>query len=468
MRHEHRLVRHVGCCLSSAALIAMMATSASAQASGEGTAGRATGPSGWVNPLEKRYLSGAPLNVCDQGSFFVGGVPKVTNFAASAVAEGVPQQIIIGQAYVQFQIPTRRRGWPLIMVHGSTHTGAALDATPDGREGWFAYAVRNNLATFVVDQPGRGRSGFDQSVLHEARVTGNPSLIPTIGRITDNGAWTTWFGHLLPTGSNILTGTLIRHGDPGDPDPAEDPANPSQAHGNYLPAYPIPPVPNSISPKIEARVGAIGPAPNPANNTYLALQYYKQLVPNGEATLPGSVCATCVPTTVGPADTWSPLALAELVEGLGGAIVSPHSQSGSQVFHMVRILKERGKLHLVKGLLIPESGGTNLAAAGLTGSDFDRIPFLLVNGDYRPLTTRQTNYAAVAAMNASPTRAVGRAVVMDLDAPEFRGRINGTTHMMMLGTNHLEDFDLMLDWANKNIPNQPKEVTCRPESEPSS
>ena len=42
------------------------------------------------------------------------------------------------------------------MVHGSTHTGAALDATPDGREGWFPYAVRNGLATFVVDQPGRG------------------------------------------------------------------------------------------------------------------------------------------------------------------------------------------------------------------------------------------------------------------------------------------------------------------------
>ena len=38
--------------------------------------------------------------------------------------------------------------------------------------------------------------------------------IPAFGRITDNGAWTAWFGHLTPAGSNILTGTLIRHGDP--------------------------------------------------------------------------------------------------------------------------------------------------------------------------------------------------------------------------------------------------------------
>lgn len=409
---------------------------------------------GWLGePLQNRYLTGKPLSICDQGAFFVGGVPKVTTFAASAVTEGPPQQITIGQAYVQFQVPEKRRRWPLVMVHGSTHTGAALDATPDGREGWYAYAVRNNLATFIVDQPGRGRSGFDQSVLHEARIKGNLSLIPTIGRITDNGAWTTWFGHLLPAGSNILTGTLIRHGDPGDPDPAEDPANPSEAHGDYAPAYPIPPVPNSIDPRIQARAGAIGPPPNPANNTYLALQYYKQLVPNGEATLPGSICPTCVPTTVSPADTWSPRALAELVEGLGGAIVSPHSQSTSQVFHMVRILKERGKLHLVKGIIVPEGGGTNLAATGLTGSDFDTIPFLLVNGDYRPLATRQVNRAAVAAMNASGSRVVGPALALDIEDPQFAGQLNGTTHMNMLGTTNLALFDFFLEWASENIDN---------------
>ena len=34
----------------------------------------ATSASGWVNPLKHRYVQGE-LNVCDQGSFFVGGVP---------------------------------------------------------------------------------------------------------------------------------------------------------------------------------------------------------------------------------------------------------------------------------------------------------------------------------------------------------------------------------------------------------
>jgi len=49
--------------------------------------------------------------------------------------------------YVQFEIPEKRRQWPLIVMHGSSHTGACLEATPDGREGWLPYAVRRyNLA----------------------------------------------------------------------------------------------------------------------------------------------------------------------------------------------------------------------------------------------------------------------------------------------------------------------------------
>ena len=177
----------------------------------------ASSASAWENPLENPYLD-EPLEVCDQGSFFVGGVPKVTKYAAGPTA-GDPQQITIGQAYVQFQVPKTRRQWPIVFVHGSSHTGAALDSTPDGKEGWHSYAVRHNLASFVMDQPGRGRSGFDQSVLHEAKATGNWDMVPTFGRVTDNGAWTQWFGHIV-AGSTIMDGKMIRHGDPGDPDPA--------------------------------------------------------------------------------------------------------------------------------------------------------------------------------------------------------------------------------------------------------
>jgi hypothetical protein len=68
-----------------------------------------TGASGWKNPLVHSYTNG-PLDICDQGTFHVGGVPKVTPYSDSNDI-GVPQQNIIGQMYVTFQIPKKRREW---------------------------------------------------------------------------------------------------------------------------------------------------------------------------------------------------------------------------------------------------------------------------------------------------------------------------------------------------------------------
>ena len=415
-------------------------------------------PTDPVNPMTKRFVQGKALDICDEGALFIGGVPKVTNYLNSATAVGAPDQIIIGKMYVQFQIPTKHRKWPLVMIHGSGYTGSALDATPDGREGWLPYSVQNNLSTFVVDQAGRGRSGFDQSVLHEARVTNTLSLIPTIGG-GGSSIWTSWFGHITPAGTNILTGTMIRHGDAGDPDTAET-NPPSEGHGNYPPAYPIPPVDRSIDPNILARAGAIGPAPNPVNNSYLALNTYKWVVPNSETTLPTSFCGTCTPQTLAPNDTWTPRALAELVERLGGAILSPHSQAMTEVLQTVRILKEKGELDLIKGIIVPEGAGTSFTASGTTPQDYDKIPFLLANGDYRPAATRNVNRAFVAALNASPTRSVGPATYYDLDDPSFNGKFLGQTHMNMLGTTNIALFDLFLDWADKNIPNPIVATSC--------
>src|SRR4030095_15325192 len=213
----------------------------------------------------KKFLA-KPLLIEDQGSFFIGGVPKVTNYATVPPANAPNQAstlnaITIGQMYGQFQIPARKnpRTPPVMMVHGSTHTAACLESTPDGREGWAPYFVRNGVSTYVVDQAGRGRSGFDESVIHEAAtmirsgdVQNGTSKIPSFGRITDNGAWTAWFGHLMPAGSTILNGTLMRHGDPGDP-PADDATH----KDSYLPAYPF----NAIDSSIAARKGAIAQAP---------------------------------------------------------------------------------------------------------------------------------------------------------------------------------------------------------------
>jgi hypothetical protein len=370
-----------------------------------------------------------PLVIADQGSFFIGGVQKITTYATPTPPNQVmtPNQITIGQMYVQFQIPANRKANmpPVIMVHGSSHTAACLESTPDGREGWAPYFVRNGISTYIVDQAGRGRSGFDESVIHEAAAmvrngdaANGAAKMPGFGRITDNGAWTAWFGHLTPAGSTILTGTLIRHGDPGDP-PTDT------SHGkDYFPAYPI-------------------------SGDYRALDYYKQLVPNAEVTLPGSVCDTCDPKEVSPANTWTPKDLADLVEKLGGAVVATHSQSGSMGHHMVRILKERGHLGLVKGLITIE-GSCSLPNSGLIADDFDNIPYMALKGDYT--ATSEVCDSTVNAIKARRAAGHGTAKADYIKLDELGNPIfNGTTHMMMLGTNNLEVADVILNWAGKNV-----------------
>jgi len=389
-----------------------------------------------------------PLVIEDQGSFFIGGVPKVTTYATVPGPNQVmtPSQITIGQMYVQFQIPGNKKANmpPVIMVHGSTHTAACLESTPDGREGWAPYFVRNGVSTYIVDQAGRGRSGFDESVIHEAAamvrngdVANGAAQIPSFGRITDNGAWQAWFGHVTPAGSNILTGTLIRHGDPGDP-PTDT------SHGkDYFPAYPL-----TTDPHIVAREGAIAGAPAGPNN-YYALEYYKQLVPNAEVTLPSSTCATCEPKEISPANTWTPKDLADLVERLGGAVVATHSQSGIMGHHMARILKERGHLGLLKGLITIE-GSCSLPNSGLKAEDFDTIPYMALKGDYT--ASSEVCDTTVNAIKARRAAGQGTAKAEYIKLDELGNPIfNGTTHMMMLGTNNLEVADVILNWARKNI-----------------
>jgi len=401
-------------------------------------------------PKVKKFLT-KPLVIEDQGSFFIGGVPKVTNQASvpprgAANQTPVPSQITIGQMYVQFQIPQskKRNMPPVIMVHGSSHTAACLESTPDGREGWYPYFVRKGISTYLVDQAGRGRSGFDESVILEAAAMikngdiehGLP-MIPPFGRITDNGAWTAWFGILTPPGSTILNGKLLRHGDPSSDDPRHT--------DGYFPAYPL----EAVDEKIVARAGAISEAPAGPNN-YYALEYYKQLVPNAEVTLPGSTCSSCDPKEISPANTWTPQDLALLVEKLGGAIVATHSQSGIMGHHMARILKERGHLDLLKGLITIE-GSCSFPNSGLTAEDFDNIPYLALKGDYT--ATSEVCQTSVNEINARRTNGHGTAKadyikLAELGNPVFKG----TTHMMMLGTNNLEVADVILNWADENIP----------------
>jgi hypothetical protein len=453
------------------------------------------------------------LEVCDQGIFYVGGAPKLTAYGAGPTA-GAVTQIIIGSMYVQFQIPMKAKTWPLIMVHGSGYNGSCVQGTAGGTEGWSDYTVRAGIPTYVVDQSGRARSGFDKSVIHEgeALIATDPvaaaNLIPTLGGSTST-AWTSWFGHIVPTGTDVTNGQMVRHGAParqsnGLPAPGQDPlcvnpptATPEPAHCKQLGRLPMEPeAPWAVDQAVASRTGVGAPqglgtvvpdqagghvnAAFPQNDRYLALDAYKFNVPNTESTLPGLVCPSCVPTNLNSTNTWTPKALAELVVGLGGAVVATHSQSGQIGMNMVRVLRENGKLNYLKGLIQIE-GGSDTAASGTTVADFRNVPYLAFKGDYSATSTNAVNL--VAAIKASG----GTADYIQLDqagpwqgrytgpfGPDYVGPFAGVSHMMMIESNpaptrdrqatNLQVMDVILDWTSKNIKN-PKAIDCNDDND---
>jgi pimeloyl-ACP methyl ester carboxylesterase len=92
-----------------------------------------------------------PLNLARDGFFYVGGKPTTIN----------GKTYVVGQMYVEMRIPQNKtHPYPIVMVHGGTRTGTTYTGTPDGRESWAQYFARRGYAVYVVDQPGRGRSGY--------------------------------------------------------------------------------------------------------------------------------------------------------------------------------------------------------------------------------------------------------------------------------------------------------------------
>src|SRR5438874_11629376 len=93
-----------------------------------------------------------PLSIAQQGYFFVGGKYSTVN----------DRQVMTGQLYVEFQIPTKQtHPYPIVMVHGLGQTGSNFTGTPDGREGWAQFFLKQGYAVYVVDQPGRGKAAYD-------------------------------------------------------------------------------------------------------------------------------------------------------------------------------------------------------------------------------------------------------------------------------------------------------------------
>jgi pimeloyl-ACP methyl ester carboxylesterase len=150
------------------------------------------------------------LRLGDTGSFFVNarvvGVdwPNVPNTGMDA-----PGHTTVEQMYVQYFIPeTTNRMPPLVMVHGSNHTGATWETTPDGREGWSTWFVRQGFSVYVVDHSGRGRSGFAAARIN--RAPGESKAADTaVPLATHERAWVNF--RIGPRYGEAFPGTQFPH-----------------------------------------------------------------------------------------------------------------------------------------------------------------------------------------------------------------------------------------------------------------
>lgn len=121
-----------------------------------------------------------PLAIAKQGYFFVGGKYFDTPNG----------KVMAGHAYVEYLIPQNRtHRFPLVMIAGGAMSGANFTGTPDGRDGWAQYFVARGYTVYLVDQVGRGRSPYVESVYGRSNLNTSKFLMERFVAVARYKLW---------------------------------------------------------------------------------------------------------------------------------------------------------------------------------------------------------------------------------------------------------------------------------------
>jgi hypothetical protein len=366
-----------------------------------------------------------PLSLGEYGSFFIPGnlatcptpPPPATN---SNMCSGTtnPGLHMINQMYVQFMKPLQeQRKYPIGIVHGCCLSTKSWQTTPDGRMGWDEYFVRQGFDTYMIDQVGRARSGFD-AVLYNSVTYGLTPCVPS-GNVacpqnlniliaSDQFAWNVFRWGVTTCTTSPCSDTVAPH------------------------------------PNVRFPMNTVGVGDN--SN----LQFYNMVIPDLNATLSGA------PTPTDPAGFYNtPAQMAELASELGGAIFMGHSESSS--FPIQAALQPASGCYPyttdeacnVKAIVQLETGcfGNLMADEIIT---LAHIPILIEYGDFaatpQPAAPCPTMIQQITAAGGDIKFAWLPALTPNSLFTGSPGPIIGNEHMVMLDNNNLEIAQLIIDW----------------------
>jgi hypothetical protein len=235
------------------------------------------------------------------GSFFIPGdlatcptppSPATNSNMCSGTTN--PGLHMINQMYVAFMLPQAQNGKkhnPIGIIHGCCLSTKSWQTTPDGRMGWDEYFVRQGFSTFMMDQVGRARSGFDPVAYNSVRLGLTPCVPtatvacpqnPNVLIASDQFAWNIFRWGTTPCTTSPCSVSTTPHADIKFP---------MQTVGVGL-----------------------------GSNT----QFFNMVIPDMTATLSGA------PSPADPAGFYnSPSQMAKLASKVGGMIFMGHSQSSS-------------------------------------------------------------------------------------------------------------------------------------------
>lgn len=334
-------------------------------------------------------------HLTDVGMFYVAG----------SIAEDAAQHA--DQALVHYFKSNVSTGTPVIMYPGLGLSSYIYISTPDGRQGWAQQFAKSGHPAYVYDPVDTGPSGFPASAFHGE----TPASITSWNA---NQIWPRWgFGESRDK-------------------PYENVRFPIEYMDQFYASWP---------PRIAAG-GMGGGAAGGMGGGAMGMGMGAAPAEGGEAAAAGGRAAGAMGgAQQRGGSSKDVVALIELLEKTGPAVLMPHSMGGTTVFDVASKRPD-----LVKGIIVIEPVGCPRTAEQITAWSSD-VPFLGVYGDYVDERGQTGRRDACRETAKNVNAAGGNGTMLELT----KEGVFGNTHLLMQDNNSADIAARIIAWIDTNV-----------------